>query len=136
MQIYSALDALSPAFSRTKLVLFSPFRLGRTWKLGASAYLSVAGTVFVPFPLLLFGFVPLLRQASVPAGVVPIMTAAVIMATLVNLVVFYLCSRLRFAFFDIVLHRGAFVTPAWRKYGGASLRWALFNVCWVACSWS
>jgi hypothetical protein len=41
---------------------------------------------------------------------------------------FYLCSRLRFAFFDIVLNRGEFVAPAWRKYGPASLKWTAFKV--------
>ena len=52
MPILSALDAISPAFARTKLVLFSPFRKGRTWKLAATAYLATAGAVFLPFPLI------------------------------------------------------------------------------------
>ena len=38
MQILRASEAVSPAFARTRLLLFSPFRFGRTWKLCATAY--------------------------------------------------------------------------------------------------
>jgi hypothetical protein len=58
MQILSALDAVSPAIARTKLVLYTPFRAGRTWKLSASAYLSFAGTLFFPFPFIYLIFIP------------------------------------------------------------------------------
>jgi hypothetical protein len=128
MQILSALDAISPAISRTKLVLFSPFRFGRTWKLGATAYLSVAGAVFLPVHLLLIGILPMVRKQAEMPSAVPIVIGIAVAITLLYMVVFYLCSRLRFAFFDIVLHHGDFVAPAWRKYGGASLRWTLFKV--------
>jgi hypothetical protein len=127
MQILSALDAISPAFSRTRLVLFSPFRLGRTWKLSATAYLATAGSVFLPFPLFYLAFVPFARQAGVPY-VVPVLIAVSVVGTLVYLVVFYLISRLRFAYFDIVLNRGQFVAPGWRKYGPPSFQWTAFKV--------
>jgi hypothetical protein len=128
MKIVNAMDAISPAFSRTKLVLFSPYRFGRTWKLAATGYLSGVGVVFVPFPLLLIGLLPMLREQTDTRAMVPVVVGIVAAFTLIYLLLFYLCSRLRFAFFDIVLHRGEFVAPAWRKSGGASLRWTLFKV--------
>jgi hypothetical protein len=126
MQILSALDAVSPSFSRTKLVLFSPFRKGRTWKLCATAYLGMAGSLFFPFPLLVFFFLPKIREAG-GATVEWIAITAAIVVTLVILVFFYLFTRLRFASFDIVLNRGEFVAPAWNKYGPQAFKWTVFK---------
>jgi hypothetical protein len=133
MQILSALDAISPAFSRTKLVLFSPFRKGRSWKLAATGYLTVAGSAFLPWPFLYLLAIPVIREhANLPADqshlIVTFLVAIALAVTLIYLVLFYLCSRLRFAFFDIVLNNGQFVAPAWRKYGSASLKWTLFKL--------
>ena len=127
MPTYSALDAISPAFARTKLVLYSPFRLGRTWKLSITAYLAMASGIFMPLFLLAFAFLPQLRQY----GGTTLVTAVIITAIVLTLFfgwIFYLCTRLRFAFFDITLNRGQFVAPAWNKYGPAAFRWALFKV--------
>jgi hypothetical protein len=133
MQILSALDAISPAFSRTKLVLFSPFRKGRSWKLAATGYLAAAGTAFIPWPLIYLLAIPVIRQqANLAAGlahsIVTFLIGLCVIVTIVYLLLFYVFSRLRFAFFDVVLNNGQFVAPAWRKYGGASLKWTLFKL--------
>jgi hypothetical protein len=126
MQILSAVDAITPAFSRTKLVLFSPFRTGRTWKLAATAYLASTSTIFLPIFLVVFLFLPQLREAG--GSIVTIIVAvAAIVATLVAFLFLYLFTRLRFAYFDIVLNRGEFVAPAWRKYGPQSFKWTIFK---------
>jgi hypothetical protein len=127
MQILSALDAISPAFARTKLVLFTPFRKGRTWKLAVTAYLSVMGTLFLPFMLIALFFIPLVRKMA-GSSAVTILIGVSITLTLIYLLVFWLCSHLRFAFFDIVLNRGQFVAPAWRKYGSQAFQWTAFKV--------
>jgi hypothetical protein len=127
MQILSALDAISPAFSRTKLILFTPFRKGRTWKLAITAYLSVAGTAFLPFSFIYLALIPIVGPKGIPY-VIPVLITLSIVVTLIYLVIFYLCSRLRFAYFDIVLNRGEFVAPAWRKYGSQSFKWTLFKI--------
>jgi hypothetical protein len=127
MQILSALDAISPAFARTKLVLFTPFRKGRTWKLSMTAYLSVLGTVFLPFTLVALFFIPLVRKTA-ETSAVTILLGVSITLTLVYLLIFWLCSHLRFAFFDIVLNREEFVAPAWRKYGSQAFQWSAFKV--------
>ena len=127
MQILSAFDAVSPAIARTKLVLYKPFRAGRTWKLSASAYLSFAGTLFFPFPFIYLIFVPQLRAESKP-GIAALLIAAVAGGTLLYIYLFYLCSRMHFSFFDIVLNRGEFVAPAWRKYGPQNWRWTVVKM--------
>jgi len=126
MQILSALDAVSPAIARTKLVLFTPFRKGRTWKLCATSYLALIGTIFLPFPLIYLFFVPALK-ARVGTGLAAIAVIAILVLTAFFLWLFHLCSRLQFAFFDIVLNRGEFVAPAWRKYGPQSRQWTAFK---------
>jgi hypothetical protein len=123
MPILSALDAISPAFSRTRLVLFTPFRKGRTWKLAATAYLSILSTIFIPYFLIALFFIPMAHRAG-GSTAVTLLIAISSVVTAVYLVIFYLCSRLRFALFDIALNRGEFVAPAWRKYGPQSLKWA------------
>jgi len=118
---------VSPAFSRTKLVLFSPFRKGRTWKLAVTAYLATMSEMFLPFTLIALFFIPLAKRSGGPAAVV-VLVAVSLVLTVLYLVFLYLCSRLRFAFFDIVLNRGEFVAPAWRQYGAQSFRWTVFKV--------
>ena len=123
MQILTATEAISPAFARTKLILYSPFRAGRTWKLSATAYLSFAGTVFLPFTLI-YAAAGLLIPA-LPHVFRVLIVAGSIVLTAIYILAFWLCGRLKFAFFDIVLHRGEFVAPAWRKYGEQSRQWTL-----------
>ena len=127
MQILSALDAISPAFARTRLVLFTPFRKGRTWKLATTAYLTMMSTVFVPYFLIGLFFIGTAKQAG-GSFAVTFLVSACLIATLVYLLIFYLCSQLRFAFFDIVLNRGEFIAPIWRKYSVPALKWTGFKV--------
>lgn len=126
MQILSATDAISPALTRTKLILYTPFRKGRTWKLSATAYLSFAGTIFLPFTLL-YGIAAL----AVPGLSATLRTILIVLSfvlTVIYAVVFWLCGHLKFAFFDMVLNRGEFVTPAWRKYTDQSRKWSLVKM--------
>jgi len=127
MRIFSATDAISPAIARTRLVLFTPFLKGRTWKFCATAYLATAGSMFLPFPLIYLIFIPLAREkAGAAAAAFIIVAVAVVMA--LYLFLFYLFSRIRFSFFDVVLLREQYIAPAWRKYGPQSFRWTLFKV--------
>ena len=122
MQILSAADSISPALARTLQVLFSPFRLGRTWKLGITGYLAFASTVFLPFPLFYLSFATqMLRQGHRSIATVALIFILIAFALFAWF--FYLFSRLQFAFFDIVLNRGQFVAPAWRKYGPQTWPW-------------
>ena len=109
----SATECITPAIARTKLILFTPFRKGRTWKLSATAYLAIAGQMFAPFPLFNLIYLPAVKRTGTWA--VYALIAAVLVFSVIYVVCFYLCSRIKFAYFDIVINRGEFVAPAWRK---------------------
>lgn len=128
MRILSATESISPAIARTKLVLFKPFRFGRSWKLAATGYLGGVSSTFLPLPLIYLLFIPFVWHKDAPGSVIAIVGSAVAVMLTIYLIIFYLCSRLRFAFFDIVLNRSEFVAPAWRKYGPQSLKWTLFKL--------
>jgi len=127
MRPLSSTDCISPAIVRTKLILFSPFRMGRTWKLCATSYLCRMGTMVYPFPLILLAFIPLARSSCSSIAVAALL-AGVLFATALYFYLFHLCSRLQFAFFDILVNRGEFVAPAWRKYGPPSRRWTAVKI--------
>jgi hypothetical protein len=81
-----------------------------------------------------------LLPAARSAGPVAVsaLGVGVLVLTVIAICVFHLCSRLQFAFFDILLNRGEFVAPAWRKYGLQSLPWTgvklvLGTVVTLAC---
>ncbi len=127
MKPLSASECISPAIGRTKLILFTPFRKGRSWKLSATAYVCRFGTMFFPFPLIYLMFVPAAQRAGGKLAV-GALVAGLLFLTALFILFFHLCSRLQFAYFDIVLNHGEFVAPAWRKYGPQSLPWTGLKV--------
>lgn len=127
MRPLSATECITPAIERTKLVLFSPFRMGRTWKLSATSYVCIMGTQYFPAPIVYLAFLPLAHRAGGMLAVT-ILCAVVLVFTALFTWIFHLCSRLQFAFFDIVVNRGELVAPAWRKYRPQSLRWTAFKL--------
>jgi hypothetical protein len=127
MRLLSATEALSPSIDRTKAILFQPFRKGRTWKLSATAYLARASTIFLPFPLFYLFFLPAAHRTG-GVALAAALAIGLLLVTAIGVWIFHLCTRLSFAFFDIVLFRGEFVAPAWRKYGPQSRKWTGFKV--------
>lgn len=79
--------------------------------------------MFMPFPLIYLAFLPAIHSSSMRILAV----VFIILATLAFCGVFYLLSRLEFAFFDILANKGEFVAPAWRKYGPQAFRWSVFK---------
>ena len=90
MRPLSATECISPAIERTKLVLFSPFRKGRTWKLSATAYLYCGGTQYFPAPIVYLAFIPLAHGAGGMLAV-SILCAAVLLLTALFTWLFHLC---------------------------------------------
>jgi hypothetical protein len=122
MRPLSATECITPAIERTRLVLFTPFRMGRSWKLSATSYLTVMGVLFLPFPLIYLAFLPVAYRSGGKIMALAV-TALILFATALFTWIFHLCSRLQFAYFDIMVNRGEFVAPAWRKYGPQALAW-------------
>lgn len=123
MQKLTAIDAISPAFRRVKLVISAPFRLGHVWKLGASFYISRVSTVFVPVFLCAL-FFPLVRS-SAGGGVAWIFLSFIAACSVVYCVLFYLSTRLQMALFDVLTHVTPLIRPSWRRYGAKA--WQLMS---------
>jgi len=87
----------------------------------------MVGWGFFPFPLIYLAFLPMVRSRAGNSVAVAFIVGILLLCALF-VWIFYLCSRLQFAFFDMVLNRGEFVTPAWRKYARPSRRWTLFKL--------
>jgi hypothetical protein len=121
MRVLSASEAIGPAIDRTKAVLFQPFRVGRSWKLAATAYLSVMGLFFFPTPLAVL-FSPARGGAF---GAFSWLFAVGIGVTFsaVMFLFFYIGSRLQFVLLAIVLEREGMVAPLWARYGARTWRW-------------
>lgn len=116
MQPLNALDAIAPAFTRTHQVLFAPFRMGRSWKLAASAYVAFAGSIFLPFPLIFLGLpIPWTSRVAV--------FLLLLIPILILLVLFYLGVRMQSVHFEMVVTRAKFIAPMWKRYGKSSWPW-------------
>jgi hypothetical protein len=132
MRAISAADAISPAVQRTREFLFSPFRWGTFLKLGLVAIITEGvgsnfrssshggpkpehGPVLPPS----FAIAPVWIAAAV---------AALLLAALLALMLFYLVTRLRFAFFHCLVHNVKEIRPGWYIYREPATRFFWLNV--------
>ena len=133
MYTLSAADAIAPAIQRTRTFLFSPFRWGTFLKLslvalvteGLGNFRSSGGgggghapshgpSVSPPFEL----------TAVWIAGIV----AMVVLAILIGCLVFYLVTRLRFAYFHCLVNNTREIRPGWRLYRPQAVRFFWLNL--------
>ena len=132
MPAISAANAVSPAIQRTREFLFKPFNWATYLKLGLVAILTEGGggnlnsgshggsssghgpNIHAPFHL-------------APQWIA-IIVAALLFAFLVSIVVFYLVTRLRFAFFHCLIHNTREIRPGWWLYGAQAARFFWLNL--------
>lgn len=146
MTALSPLDALGPAFRRTREVLAEPFRLGFFLKIALIAALTqpsfYSATITYPIDGLQFAFMPHAGHRTGFAGVgygssfvaTPNLAAFGVIAVLIGIVVAvalwvlftYLYCRLRFTVFDLVVYKRGRVGQAWSAYGRQS--WRFFGL--------
>lgn len=140
MLAISAVDAIGPAIQRTRAFLFRPFRWPTFLKLSLVALLtegfggnfnfSVPGgrlsghTRFVDPPSTL---TPL-----TPGRIVAIAAAALVFFVLC-VFVYYLITRLRFAYFHCLIHNIREIRPGWRLYRAQAVRFFWLNVVIGLC---
>jgi hypothetical protein len=133
MYAISAADSVSFAFQRTRDFLFRPFQWGPYLKLGLVALItegigsnshvnnnqgsSHAGTAS-PGPVI----------SSLKPEWIALIVAAVLLALLVSIVVFYLVTRLRFAYFHCLVQNTRQIAPGWRLYKPQATRFFWLNV--------
>lgn len=159
MDPISAPDAISPALRRTRAFLFQPFRLGTFLKLclvalltegfGSNFHSSWSGShsthrvttmthvTNVSWTPTAAAWNPNTFPGVNPAWVVA-MIAAGLVAMVVGFVIFYLITRLRFAYFHCLVHNIREIRPGWRRYGGQAARFFWMNVvvglCFIAAA--
>jgi hypothetical protein len=139
----SAADAISPAVLRTKDFLFRPFNWGTFLKLGLVALLTEGlgsnfnsssrsngggggGSSSSGSPLnFSLGDIPPARIAEC--------VAAVLLVCVIAAAIFYLITRLRFAFFHCLVHNTKLIRPGWDLYKEQASRFFWLNIAVAAC---
>jgi len=116
----SAIDAIGPAWSHTRRLLWD----NRSWrtllKIGAVAFFAQ----FLGFNFNSSSHLPHDHQfPAFSAILVSVILFAAFVGLLISLAFFYLGSRLQFVLFEIVLRSDTTVAPIWRRYGAATWRW-------------
>ncbi|MGA7523346.1 MAG: hypothetical protein WBW84_12895 [Acidobacteriaceae bacterium] len=134
MPAISAADAISPAIQRTKNFLFRPFRPGTYFKLCLVALLT-EGTTGGSFNSLPGRHS---RQHSThlaslpPFHITPVEIVAALatlaLVALIGLFIYYLITRLRFAYFHCLVHNIREIRPGWHFYRIPATRFFWFNV--------
>jgi MFS family permease len=132
MRALSAPDAISPAIERTRNFLFRPFQWGTYLKLGLVAMVTEGflnssrssghggySPDHMPSHSLGFHLSPVAIAAIV---------AAVLLAIVISLFVFYLVTRLRFAYFHCLVQNTRYIRPGWRIYRNQASRFFWFNL--------
>lgn len=132
MPVFSAADAISPAIHRTRQFLFAPpFRWSTFLKLCLVAVVTEGvGTNFNSSSG---------KHASTPSSSGPVLShlspeiiAAIIAGALVlgviAIVLFYLVTRLRFAYFHCLVHNTRELKPGWYLYRSQALRFFFMNI--------
>ena len=137
MHAFSAADSVSLAVQRTREFLFRPFNWGTYLKLGLVAIITEGvgsslrsssrsghppgpgATAFPPF--------------NTTPGRVAVALAASLLALFVAMMVFYLVTRLRFAFFHCLIHNTKEIRPGWHIYREPATRFFWLNVVVGLC---
>jgi hypothetical protein len=132
MYSITAVDSVSLAFQRTREFLFRPFNWGTYLKLCLVATITEwlwgnhhssphGGQSAGPGPMIDSPF-------NIPPVWIAAIVAAVLLMMLFGLVVFYLVTRLRFAFFHCLIHNTSEIGPGWRLYQTQATRFFWLSV--------
>lgn len=126
MRVYSAGEAIGPAWEHTKALMWEDRRWGRLLKLGLVALGAELGSGYSS------NFRNIGRHGVHSATFNAAITAIVLLGSVFTLAFFvlflYLGSRLQLAQFDILVLRNPMVAPAWQRHGRHTWRWAGLKV--------
>jgi hypothetical protein len=133
MRAFSATDSVSLAVQRTRDFLFRPFNWGTYLKLGLVAIITEGwGTNLRSSAnkgARASGLGPMINSPfDIPATRVAMAVAAALLVTLLCIWLFYLVTRLRFAFFHCLIHNTREIRPGWRIYREPATRFFWLNV--------
>ncbi len=142
MQPVSAADSVALAVERTKEFLFRPFKWGTYLKLGLVAIITEGlGSNFRSSSTHAdhgerhggLGATPGFPAFHPDAATIAIVAAAVALAIVLSLFVFYLITRLRFAYFHSLVHNVKEIAPGWRLYREQASRFFWLNIVAGVC---
>ena len=128
MYVLSAAEAISPALSRTKRLLFQPFRWSTYLKLCAVAVFTegLSGNSHFNGNTPAYSHNgPSFAAPAFSAGLISAIIAISIVAIVLGFLIFYLVVRLRFALFHCLVHQTTAISPGWFRMVSAIHRfWA------------
>jgi hypothetical protein len=129
----SPLDALGPAFRRTREVLAQPFRFWFFLKIALIGALTQPGfySASISYPINGVNFATVSRLPHRHAFIEPSLAVFGLVAIVIGVVsglalwvgITYLYCRLRFTLFDLVVHKRGRVGQAWSGYGRQAWRY-------------
>lgn len=129
---FSAADAISPAVQRTRDFLFRPFRLGTYFKLCLVAVLTEGFGGNSNFSTPSGHHSTHHSSFAGPVHLAPewiaAIAVAVVLAILIGFFLFYLITRLRFAYFHCLIHNTRQIRPGWHLYRDQAIRFFLLNL--------
>lgn len=133
MYFISALDAISPAIRRTRDFLFRPFRLGTFLKLCMVAVITEGlgggnGLRNLQHSGHSSGQMHAFHPPADLAKWIPVIVAAVLVVLVLALIVAYLVTRLRFAYFHCLIHNTRQIAPGWHIYRAPAKRFFWLNL--------
>ncbi len=132
MHVFSAADAIGPAINRTYRFLFQPFRLGTFLKLSLVAVITegMTGNLHNSHynPATHGGTPGTMPPMNFPGGWLAIALLAIAITVPIALLIFYLITRLRFAYFHCLVYQVKQIAPAWKLYREQAMRFFLLNI--------
>jgi len=135
MLALSAADTISPAVDRTKNFLFKPFKLGTYLKLCLVAVITegLGGNFNSSFPGGGGGHrghpQPQPHPMHLPSPeLIAIIIASIALAVVLTIAIYYLITRLRFAFFHCLITQTKEIGPGWRLYRSQANRYFVLNL--------
>lgn len=132
MQVFSASQAISPAVERTRRYLFQPFRWSTYLKLCTVAVLTEGfGGNFnfsAPGNSSHSSGIPSQVPFHITSTEIAFIVIAVAIVIALSIYIFYLITRLRFAFFHCLIHQTKEIRPGWRLYREQAMRFFELNL--------
>jgi MFS family permease len=132
MKVLTASQAISPAIDRTRRILFQPFLWRDYLKLAAVACITEG---FTANSNLNFSHhhssSPSVDTGTIfhlPNEVIALIALAVVAGLAIGIVVCYLVTRLRFAFFHCLVSQTREIVPGWRLYREQAWRFFTFSL--------
>jgi len=130
MNVFSASQAVSPAIDRTKRYLFHPFEWSTYLKLAAVACITEGFSANLNFSSKQPSYSG--AGASTPFNLsseaIALIVFSVLACIALCIFIFYLVTRLRFAFFHCLAHQTKEIRPAWRLYRAQALQYFKANL--------